>query len=323
MRFAAALAVLALALPAAASGGATPPVHWRDSRSLGFPWDGRLVRGVQLPAEGKHFFTWDPVRKRSPDRGWRRYGSDRLIRTLLRVLAGYAAAHPAAPRVGIGDIARPHGGDFGPQFGGLGHASHQNGLDVDVYYPRRDGRERAPRKPSQIDRALAQDLLDRFLAAGAEKIFVGPSTHLNGPQGIVEVLALHDDHMHVRLPGDQARAAAIGRTPVFKLGSGRPNVLVVGCVGDGECAGGVVVSRAIQSAAPSRGTLWLVPAIAARADADALAERVHARRTVWFRQAGAPGQPPPATAAVVRLPAGPMSLRWAGPYVDELRRLTE
>ena len=175
-------------------------IVWRRSRAVGEPWAGRLVRGVRLPRQGVHFFTWDPVLHRSPNRPWRRYGTDRLVRTLLAVIDAYAAAHPHAPRVGIGDLSRPHGGDFGPEFGGLGHVSHQNGLDADVYYPRRDRRERAPRRVDQIDHRLAQDLVDRFAAAGAEIVFVGPNTHLHGPAGVVRVLVHHDDHMHVRLP---------------------------------------------------------------------------------------------------------------------------
>jgi hypothetical protein len=74
------------------------------------------------------------------------------------------------------------------RFGGLGHASHQNGLDADVYYPRRDRRERAPRR------------VDRFVAAGAQIVFVGPSTGIHGPAGVVQVLVCPDDHPHVRLP---------------------------------------------------------------------------------------------------------------------------
>jgi murein endopeptidase len=171
-----------------------PPVHWRHSLSLGRPDHGSLVRGVQLPAEGRHFFTWDPILRRSPDRPWRRHGNDRLVRIVLRVVSDYARAHPDAPRVGIGDLSRPRGGPFLPK-----HASHQNGLDVDVYYPRLDGRELAPRRAAQIDRSLAQDLVDRFLGAGAIKIFVGPHTHLVGPRRIVQVLAHHDNHLHVRI----------------------------------------------------------------------------------------------------------------------------
>jgi murein endopeptidase len=174
-------------------------IVWHRSRAIGLPYAGRIAGGVRLPREGVHFFTWDPVLRRSPDRSWRRYGTGRLVRTLLAVIDAYAAAHPHAPRVGIGDLSRPHGGDFGPEFGGIGHASHQNGLDADVYYPRLDRRERAPRRVDQIDRRLAQDLVDRFVRAGAQVVFVGPDTGLHGPAGIVEVLVHHDDHLHVRL----------------------------------------------------------------------------------------------------------------------------
>src|SRR5918995_5416092 len=33
------------------------PIRWRRSRALGLPYDGRLVRGVKLPCEGRDFFT--------------------------------------------------------------------------------------------------------------------------------------------------------------------------------------------------------------------------------------------------------------------------
>ena len=118
---------------------------------------------------------------------------------LVDVARGYRAAHPRAPRMAIGDLSRPRGGDFGPQFGYIGHASHQNGLDVDIYYPRADGRERAPRDASEIDRRLSQDLVDRFVEAGAVKIFVGPNTGLRGPPNVVMPLVNHDNHLHVRI----------------------------------------------------------------------------------------------------------------------------
>jgi murein endopeptidase len=175
-------------------------IRWRDSKALGLPHRGRLVRGVQLPAEGETFFTWDPVRRTSPNRGWRRWGTDRLVRVVLRVLGDYAAAHPRAPRVGVGDLSRPRGGDFGPRFGLPGHVSHQNGLDVDVYYPRHDRRERAPRGAGDIDRRLAQALVDLFVEAGADLVFVGPNTGLTGRRRVVQPLARHDNHLHVRLP---------------------------------------------------------------------------------------------------------------------------
>jgi hypothetical protein len=170
------------------------------SRALGVPTAGRLVNGIRLPADGPHHFTWDPVKKRSPNRPWRRHGTDRLVRTVVRVLRDHRRAHPHAPRIGVGDLSRPTGGDFGRRFGPLGHASHQNGLDADVYYPRRDRRERAPRHPGQVDRRLAQDLVDRFVRAGAQYVFVGPRVPLHGRPGVVQVAPHHDDHLHVRLP---------------------------------------------------------------------------------------------------------------------------
>ena len=153
---------------------------------------------MQLPAEGTDFFTWDFPLKRSPNRPWRRWSADRTINAVLTVLAEYRVAHPGVPRVGIADLSRPHGGDFGRRFGGLGHASHQNGLDADILYPRADFLERAPSKAAQIDRPLSQDLVDRFVAMGAQYVFVGPHTKLTGPRKIVQKLAFHDDHMHVR-----------------------------------------------------------------------------------------------------------------------------
>ena len=182
-----------------------PEIAYRHSVPVGLWWAGKLRRGVQLPAEGPDWFTWDPVLKRRPDRGWRRWGTDRLVRTLVDVLREYRLANPFAPRVGIGDLSRRHGGEFGVRFGGLGHMSHQNGLDADVYYPRADGLARRAYKPSQVDRALAQDLVDRFVAAGARTVYVGPSLGLKGPRRVVEPLVHHDDHLHVRL--------ALSRTP--------------------------------------------------------------------------------------------------------------
>lgn len=205
-------ALCVTATAAAEQGGGAPspstaptgaPVYeqvaWRKSRALGRPWRGRLVNGVRLPAEGDDFFTWDAVTKRAPSRSWRRWGTDRLLRTLLDVLHEHRLAYPDAGRVGIGDLSRPRGGSFGSRFGGLGHVSHQNGLDVDVYYPRLDGLERRSIGVAQIDVELAQDLVDRFVAAGAQYVFVGPATGLVGPRGVVGKLRFHDDHMHVRV----------------------------------------------------------------------------------------------------------------------------
>jgi len=196
--------------PAPATSTAPAPAPPRSaprlrSRAVGLPYRGKLVRGVPLPPESDDYVTWDPVRRDSPNRAWRAYGTDRLVALLQRVTREFAADHPGASRVVVGDLSLPRGGDFGPQYGGLGHGSHQNGLDADVYYPRKDRCECAPAKPAEVDRVLSQDLVNRFVAAGATYVFVGPRLRLTGPRGIVQKLVHHDDHLHLRIPKPSRR----------------------------------------------------------------------------------------------------------------------
>jgi murein endopeptidase len=184
-------------------------IEWRHSTAAGTPNAGRLIAGVKLPPEGVNFATWDPIRWRAVNRPDRRFATDRMIRTILRVAKQYRAAHRGVPRLVIGDLSRPRGGSFDGRYGELrefgtrtpdgGHVSHQNGLDADIYYPRRDRRERAPSSLGQVDRRLAQDLVNRFVAAGAQFVFVGPRTGLRGKPGVVQPLDYHHDHLHVRL----------------------------------------------------------------------------------------------------------------------------
>jgi murein endopeptidase len=179
----------------AAQAEAGPTIDWHHAVSLGLPYDGSLIDGTQLPVEGPDWVTWDPVTDNSPNLPRRLYGNERTIRAIVAVTAAYRAAHPQAPRVVIGDISREGGGPMWDE-----HVSHQNGLDVDVYLPRLDRKLRAPVAEDQVDHQLAQDLVDRFVAAGAKVIFVGYSTGLHGPAGVVVPYAGHEYHMHVRFP---------------------------------------------------------------------------------------------------------------------------
>jgi murein peptide amidase A len=187
---------------------------------------------------------------------------------VLDVIAAYSAAHPRAPRVVVGDLSRPHGGNFGEQYGGIGHVSHQNGLDADIYYPRKDRREAAPRTVAQVDQRLSQDLVDRFVAAGARYVFVGPNLRLRGPGGIVEPLVNHDNHLHVRIPNPiPPRRVLIGRSaqgrPIRSWLLGDPHgprrVLVIGCIHGDECAGTAVTRRLVRHDPLVAARLWVVP----------------------------------------------------------------
>jgi hypothetical protein len=165
-----------------------PKIDWHRATSVGLPYGGSLIDGTQLPVEGPNWVTWNPVTDRASNARTRLYGNEHTIRRIVSVTDAYRAANPQAPRVVIGDISREGGGPMYDE-----HVSHQNGLDL-------DGTQRAPTAAGQIDLRLTQDLLDRFVAAGAQMIFIGYSTGLHGPAGVVVPYRGHDYHMHVRFP---------------------------------------------------------------------------------------------------------------------------
>lgn len=173
---------------------AFPAIEWNRATSFGLQYAGSLAGGTQLPIEGGDWVTWNPNTDSVPNAPHRLYGHERTIRKLVAVIEGYRADNPDAPKVVVGDISFREGGPMDQ------HRSHQNGLDVDLYYPRLDGRLRPPRTPDQVDRRLTQDLLDRFVAAGAQIVFVGYRTGLRGPSDVVEPYPNHEDHLHVRFP---------------------------------------------------------------------------------------------------------------------------
>jgi penicillin-insensitive murein endopeptidase len=99
-------------------GRKTTPVAMQ-ARSIGFYAHGCLAGGVALPINGE---TWQVMRL-SRNRNW---GHPALIAFLERLAE-------KAPKVGwrgllVGDMAQPRGGPMR-----TGHASHQVGLDADIW----------------------------------------------------------------------------------------------------------------------------------------------------------------------------------------------
>ena len=120
------------------------------SIAVGRPWHGRLrARRAAARRRGPTSSPGTRSSRRSPNRDWRRWGTDALIVLLDTVTREFREAHPGVPPILIADLSRPQGGPFGPRYGGLGHASHQNGLDADVMYPRRDRALLAARAPGR------------------------------------------------------------------------------------------------------------------------------------------------------------------------------
>jgi penicillin-insensitive murein endopeptidase len=118
--------LLALALPVDAAptakqlfGAQTTPSPHRAEPFGGYS-KGCIAGAVQLPETGP---TWQAMRL-SRNRNW---GHPEMIEFLQR-LSAYAATQPGWAGLYIGDISQPRGG---PML--TGHASHQMGLDADIW----------------------------------------------------------------------------------------------------------------------------------------------------------------------------------------------
>jgi penicillin-insensitive murein DD-endopeptidase len=88
--------------------------------SVGFYAKGCLSNGLQMPANGP---TWQVMRP-SRNRAW---GNPVMI-NFIKKLANQAPRVAGWPGILIGDVAQPRGG---PMI--TGHASHQIGLDADIW----------------------------------------------------------------------------------------------------------------------------------------------------------------------------------------------
>lgn len=91
----------------------------RQSRSVGWPWRGRLRDGVRLRAS-------DTLRFMNVDRPRGNfYGTSALVGLLERVAQRVDVLVPGA-RLNVGELSKRGGGNI------IGHRSHENGRDVDL-----------------------------------------------------------------------------------------------------------------------------------------------------------------------------------------------
>jgi penicillin-insensitive murein endopeptidase len=120
-----------------------------QARTIGFYSRGCLAGGIALPVNGP---AWQVMRL-SRNRNW---GHPELIRT-LEALANKARAQAGWPGLLVGDMSQPRGG---PML--TGHASHQVGLDADVWLTPMPDREltRAEREDMSATNVVAADRRD-------------------------------------------------------------------------------------------------------------------------------------------------------------------
>ncbi len=217
------LASLSVALIAAAPAAAETPAKKLfggrpfpaalPSEPIGFYSRGCLAGGVQLPPDGP---TWQAMRL-SRNRQW---GLPTLV-DYIEKLSQDAAKLDGWPGLLIGDMSQPRGGPMVS-----GHASHQIGLDVDIWFvPMPDRRlsekEREETSAIAVAKAGPHDIYpDRWTPAHGrllrraaldprvERIFVAPGikkelcrTAGSDRDWLSKLRPYygHDDHFHVRL----------------------------------------------------------------------------------------------------------------------------
>ena len=137
------------------------------ARAIGTYIRGCLAGAVALPINGK---TWQVMRL-SRDRNW---GHPDLIRFLER-LADKVPKVAGWPGLLVGDIAQPRGG---PML--TGHASHQIGLDADIWL--------TPMPDRELTRAEREEMSATMVVA-ADRKDVDPSVWTHGHMEVIKAAA--------------------------------------------------------------------------------------------------------------------------------------
>jgi len=180
--------------------------------AFGFYSKGCLAGAIPLPADGPHWQAMRPSRNRH-------WGHPDLVEFLQR-FSGTVAELTDWPGLLIGDMAQPRGGPMR-----TGHASHQIGLDADIWLLPMPDRTLSRQQREQLSslNVVRSDRLDinpdawssghlaviRAAATAPEvqRVFVNPAikralcrTEKGAPwMGKVRPTAGHDYHFHVRL----------------------------------------------------------------------------------------------------------------------------
>jgi penicillin-insensitive murein DD-endopeptidase len=154
------------ALPAKQLFGRKPTPAPLEARSIGFYAKGCLAGGVALPINGK---TWQVMRL-SRNRMW---GHPNLVRLLERL----SEKGPKAgwPGLLVGDLAQARGG---PML--TGHASHQVGLDADIWL--------TPMPPRTLTREEREEMSAINMVADHKKD-VDPKVWTPAHTGIIKTAA--------------------------------------------------------------------------------------------------------------------------------------
>lgn len=143
----------------------------------------------QTPSESG-YYTYG-LMDGKPDRGGYQYAHPIMMQAILRVAWEWQAQDRR--RIGIGNISRADG------FRDREHATHSDGLKVDIRPLRKDGLELPVRWTDRknYDRDATAQVIELFRILAPVKV-----VYFNDPSiPFVKWVANHDDHFHVALIG--------------------------------------------------------------------------------------------------------------------------
>ncbi len=150
---------------------------------------GTLTNGLRIANSGTGFQYWWGGDTPDSDN----WGTLELINLVEKVAREWRRLYPDYPLITSMDMSRQSGGYFG---GNPPHTSHQNGLDVDVRYIRKDGYSSGvTTNSSNYSRTRTQELINLFFKFGNIIVIYSADTELQG----ITYEADHNDHFHVRI----------------------------------------------------------------------------------------------------------------------------
>jgi penicillin-insensitive murein endopeptidase len=211
------------------------------SKAIGFYAEGALDDAAILPDEGSAHLKIFRLRRRG-------YATQTLVRELVIAAESVRSQFPQGDRLQIADIADANGGTLAR------HSSHQNGLDADVIFYRKNHYEEDPntsgpggfqetfvrngkvttnfdmvRNWTFVKNLVARGQVARiFVDAAIKKAFCDQSVALDpgiGAAARTEILRRlrpypnHDDHYHVRLKCPKGHGKCVNQSEPSK-GSG-------------------------------------------------------------------------------------------------------
>jgi penicillin-insensitive murein endopeptidase len=212
-------------MPAKQLFGAKAVPASMSPRPIGFYADGCLAGGVALPINGP---TWQVMRL-SRNRNW---GMPVLVRYLERTAE--KAAKAGWPGLLMGDMSQPRGGPMV-----TGHASHQIGLDADIWFTPMPDHELTKQEREEwsamnvvaddrktlnsnwtpahgaLIKAAAEDpeILRVFVNAAIKKELCQKTTGSRAWLSKIRPWWGHDDHLHIRLRCPAGVAECKGQDP--------------------------------------------------------------------------------------------------------------